>query len=202
MPSVASRDFSKARSMARLLVIAAARPPGDISKINQHKSTCLHAALAMLVAAWEAYLERLVRESQQAVADSTNTKLSVALSLLAGLTEKEVKRFNTPNAENSRTLLFAHTGYDAINDWQWVVGGLNGIQTRNRLDEILQIRHSFAHGYAIPTNISWAMNRNLPGTLNVSTLRSVDRFLSHLVHETDRGMARHVSALFGLALPW
>lgn len=202
MPSVASGAFSRARGRARLLIAAAVNPPREIGAIDQHKSTCLHAALAMLVAAWESYLERLVREAQQAVADSTNTKLSAALALLASLTEKEIKRFNTPNAENSRTLLFAHTGYDAINDWQWVVGGLNGIQARNRLDEILQIRHSFAHGYAIPTNISWAKNRNLPGSLNVSSLRSVDRFLSHLVRETDRGLAAHLSALFGLSLSW
>jgi hypothetical protein len=188
--------------MARLLVAAAVKRPKEMAAINQHKSTCLHAALAMLVAAWEAYLERLVRESQQAVADSTNTKLSAALSLLASLTEKEIKRFNTPNAENSRTLLFAHTGYDAINDWQWVAGGLSGIQARTRLDEILQIRHSFAHGYAIPTNIAWAKNRNLPGTLNISTLRSVDRFLSHLVRETDRGLSAYLSSRFGVVIHW
>jgi hypothetical protein len=202
VPSVASGGFSKARSMARLLVAAAVKPPKEITAIDQHKSTCLHAALAMLVAAWEAYLERLVREAQQAVADSTNAKLSAALSPLANLTEKEIRRFNTPNAENSRTLLFAHTGYDAINDWQWVAGGLNGIQARTRLDEILQIRHSFAHGYAIPTNIAWAKNRNLPGALNVSTLRSVDRFLSHLVRETDRGLAAYLSTRFGVSLRW
>ena len=189
MPSVASGGFSKARSMARLLIDAAVNSPKEAGAVDRHRSTCLHAALAMLVAAWEAYLEHLVREAQQAVADSANTKLSAALALLSSLTEKEIKRFNTPNADKSRTLLFSHTGYDAINDWQWLVGGLNGIQARGRLDEILEIRHSFAHGYAIPTNIAWAKNRNRPGVLNVSSLRSVDRFLSHLVRETDRGLA-------------
>lgn len=202
MPSVAAIDFAKSREMARLLVAAAVNRPRAGSAIDLHKATCLHAALAMLVAAWEAYLERLVREAQQAVADSANTKLSAALSLLTSLTEKEIKRFNTPNAENSRTLLFAHTGYDAINDWQWVTGGLNGIQARTRLDEILQIRHSFAHGFAIPTNIAWAKNRNHPGALNLTALRNVDRFLAHIVRETDRGMARHLTVLFGLPHPW
>jgi len=202
VPSVASGSFSTARITAGLLVDAAINSPKKVGSIDRHKSTCLHAALAVLVAAWEAYLERLVREAQQAVTDSTNTKLSAALALLSSLTEIEVKRFNTPNAENSRTLLFAHTGYDVINDWQWPAGGLNGIQSRNRLDEILQIRHSFAHGHAIPTNIAWAKNRNLPGVLNVSALRSVDRFLSHLVRETDRGLATHLSTLFGVSRPW
>jgi hypothetical protein len=202
VPSVAAIDFAKSRDMAHLLVAAAVNRPRFSSAIGLHKTTCLHAALAMLVAAWEAYLERLVREAQKAVVDSTNTKLSASLSLLASLTEKEIKRFNTPNAENSRTLLFAYTGYDAINDWQWMTGGLNGIQARTRLDEILQIRHSFAHGFAIPTNIAWAKNRNHPGALNVTALRNVDRFLAHLVRETDQGMARHLSLLFGQPRPW
>lgn len=202
MPSAAAVNFSRSRGMARLLVAAAVNRPMDSSAVDLHRATCLHAALAMLVAAWEAYLEHLVKEAQQAVVDSTNTKLSTALSLLAGLTEKEVKRFNTPNAENSRALLFAHTGYDAINDWQWTSGGLNGPQTRTRLDEILRIRHSFAHGAAIPTNIAWARSRNHPGTLNVTILRNVDRFFAHLVKKTDQGMARHLSVLFGQPLPW
>lgn len=123
MPSVAAADFARACKMARLLVAAAMNRPGNADAIALHKATCLHAALAMLVAAWEAYLERLVSEAQHAIADSTSAKLSAALSLLSSLTAKEIKRFNTPNAENSRTLLFAHTGYDAINDWQWAAGG-------------------------------------------------------------------------------
>ena len=201
MPSAAAVEYAESRRMARLLLAAAVNRPRDQAAIDFHKTTCLHAALAMLVAGWEAYLERLVREAQQTVADPTSIKLTAALSLLMSLTAKEVKRFNTPNAENARNLLFAHTGYDAINDWQWVSGGFNGIQARTRLDEILAIRHSFAHGFAIPTNVAWAKNRNRPGTLNATALKNVDRFLAHLVRETDRGMSRYLSGLLGLTSP-
>jgi hypothetical protein len=188
--------------MARLLLEAAANAEVEIGMIDLHKTTCLHAALAMLVAAWETYLERLVREAQQQVSDPANLRLSVTLSLLTSLTEKEIRKFNTPNAENSRNLLFTHTGYDAINDWSWPAGNLNGIQARTRLDEILKIRHSFAHGYAIPTNIAWAKSRNRPGALNLTTLRTVDRFLSYLVRKTDKGLATHLSIKFGILAPW
>ncbi|MGJ7583144.1 hypothetical protein ACSFA3_23570, partial [Variovorax sp. RHLX14] len=60
----------------------------------------------------------------------------------------------------------------------------------------------FAHGFSIPTNIVWARDRNAPGRLNISALRSVDQFLSHIVRITDSGMADHLVSTFGVAKPW
>lgn len=202
MSSAAAKEFANARTSAGILVAAAAFPPDNAKIQAAHKAACLHAALAMLVAAWEAYLERLVKESQKAMSDATNVKLSAALALLGGLTDKEIKKFNTPAADNARTLLIAHTGYDPINDWHWAAGGLNGIQSRERLNEILLIRHSFAHGFSIPTSISWAKNRNQPGKLKIGTLHDVERFLNHLVRQTDSGMCLHITRAFGVAKPW
>jgi hypothetical protein len=201
MRSKAAAEFYLVRDSARFLITAAGCPP-PTSPAEQHKSACLHASWAMLVAAWEAYLERLIREVQQIIADPSHAKLSAVLALLKLITENEVKRFNTPNSENSRNLLYQHTGYDPINDWQWAKAGLSGIQTRNRLDEILRVRHSFAHGFPIPTNIAWVKNRNTLGRLNVGTLKSVDGFLSNLVKQTDVGMSRHLIAVFGSAPSW
>jgi hypothetical protein len=202
MPSKAAVDFNRARFRARLLVATASAHPGKHSNPTAHKAVCLHAALAMLVAGWEAYLERVVREAQREIADNTQIRLSVVLALLTEITENEIKRFNTPNASNSRTLLIAHTGYDPINDWQWAVGGLNGVQARARLDEILQIRHSFAHGFPVPTNINWVKNRNQAGVLNTSVLKSVEKFLAHIVLVTDEGLKSHLSSKFGVVLSW
>lgn len=197
MSSNAAAQFYLARTGARLLIDAAGLPP-PTSPSDQHKSACLHASWAMLVAAWEAYLERLIREVQQIITDPSQAKLSAVLALLKLISEKEIKRFNTPNSENSRNLLYQHTGYDPINDWQWAKVGMTGIQTRNRLDEILRVRHSFAHGFPIPTDIVWVKNRNSQGNLNVGTLKSVDGFLSHMVKVTDAGMARHLITVFGI----
>jgi hypothetical protein len=202
MPSKAAVEFGRARISAGLLIAAASAYPGTNTNPAGHKAACLHAALAMLVAAWEAYLERLVRDVQHEIADTTQVRLSAVLSLLTLITEYEVKRFNTPNATNSRELLVTHTGYDPINDWQWPRGGLSGVQARVRLDEILRIRHSFAHGFPVPTDIHWVRNRNCPGILNASALKSVDRFLAHLIVVTDRGVKSHLSLTYGVTPHW
>lgn len=75
----------------------------------------MHAALAILVAAWEAYLEKLVIEAQSKILDPSQKKYSAVLGVLMSLTNSDVKKFNTPDAENSRKLLISHTGYDPIN---------------------------------------------------------------------------------------
>ena len=201
MPSRSAGEFFLARTRVRLLVSAARHPPtGSIAEA--HKESCLHAALAGFVASWEAYLERLVREVQQQIADPSHARLSAILALLKPISEREVKRFNTPNAENARNLLIDHTGYDPINDWHWPKETLTGPQTRTRLDEILRVRHSFAHGFPIPTDIAWARNRNSNGHLTISALRNVDRFLSHMVKITDAGMSAHLASAFGVTSGW
>lgn len=202
MPSMAAAEFGRARSSAGLLIRAASVRPTIKIDFAAHKTSCLHAALAMLVAAWEAYLERLVQEVQREIADPSQAKLSAVLSLLSAITQKETARFNTPSSDNSRELLIKHTGYDPINDWYWPKGQLSGVQARARLDEILKIRHSFAHGFSVPTNISWVKDRNRPGVLNVGALVSVDQFLTHLVFVTDRGMAAHLLLTYGVQPSW
>lgn len=201
MASKSGAEFLRARDRARLLIAAAGSPPAS-SPPDVHKASCLHAALAMLVAAWEGYLERLVAEVQQQVTDPTNVRLSAVLALFKAITDREIKHFNTPNAENARNLLYSHTGYDPINDWQWPAGALNGPQCRQRLNEILKVRHSFAHGFAIPTDVQWARHRSTPGKLTVTVLQSVDRFLSHMVKVTDAGMSNHLSAVCGVMVSW
>lgn len=201
MPSRAAADFYVACKKASLLVAASrAVPPGSTATV--HKAICLHAALAMYVASWEAYLERLVRETQAMVADPVNQRLSASLALLSRLSEVALKNFNTPNSDNGRTLLISYTGYDPINDWVVPQLQLNGPQTRVRVDEVLKIRHSFAHGFSIPSNIAWARSGARQGVLTIASLRAVDRLFGHLVKVTDRGMAQHVHTVFGVARPW
>jgi len=201
MSSNSALAFRRARDRARLLVAASDAGRGQSHGLDQ-KDVCLHAGLAMLVAAWETYLENLIGETHRLLSDPMHQRMSAVLSLLSAISVKEVKKFNTPNAENSRNLLLIHTGFDPLNAWHWARGHLNAIQTRQRLDEILRVRHCFAHGASIPTDIYWAKNRKAHGHLTKTVLKMADRFLSDMVAATDTGMIRHLANVFGVVPQW
>ncbi len=147
--AVKAHTLRRGVSNSRLLT-----PPVDIQ-------IYYHASLAAFVAAWEAYIENLVRDFFSVTADPLNTKFHAVHTIASEAAEKSLKRFNTPNSENSRCILVQTTGYDPLNDWVWIQRGMNALTTRQRLDEILQARHSFAHCFPIP-RYSW--NQTSTGT--------------------------------------
>ncbi|MEH2169888.1 MAG: hypothetical protein V7K41_25205 [Nostoc sp.] len=96
------------------------------------------------------------------------------------LRERSLKQFNTPNADNSRNLLFQYTGYDPINDWVWSKRSMNALVTRQMLNDILQVRHSFAHGFPIPA-FSWTQTPTGKVRLTAKAIKDVDALLQYLV---------------------
>jgi hypothetical protein len=110
--------------------------------------------------------------------------------------ESSANYFHTPNWENSRELLANFTGYDPINDWTWPVRRMSGPIVRARLNEILHVRHSFAHGFAMP---SYAWNTSSAGEvrLTIQNLRDTDAFFLNLVRKSDLGMRLHLQQKLG-----
>ena len=109
-----------------------------------------HAALTGHVAAWNAYIDNLVRDFYDVIADSANPKFDAIHTLAKGIVENALTRFNTPNWENTRYLLNQYTGYDPINDWSGSQANMNLQQVHQRLNEILRVRHTLAHGSDMP----------------------------------------------------
>ena len=169
MASVSARNHSVALGKARLLrETSIDRRLRPIS--HQQAEAYLHASLAANVAAWEAYLEQLVGEfftvTSNPVISSYHTMHTVAKENAL----REIKAFNTPNAQNSRELLNHTTGYDPINDWIWPARGMSGPHVRARLDEILRVRHSFAHGLSLP---AYAWTQSPAGRLRLGSRAGV-----------------------------
>ena len=67
-----------------------------------------HAALTGYVAAWNAYVDNLVRNFYDVIADSTNPKFDAIYTLAKGTVENALTRFNTPNWEYTRNFLNRH----------------------------------------------------------------------------------------------
>lgn len=168
---------------------------------QEQKTSFLHAALAAYVAGWDAYLKQVIKEFTQKINTPHDIEFASLHAILEPLTEDKIKHFNTPNWENSRNLLISCTGYDPISDWVWRNAQYTRQESQEFLNQILKVRHSFAHGFAIPT-YDWTQTPSGKIQLNDRSLKRVDRFLIYLVLSTDAGLSRHAFQKFPNQLLW
>jgi hypothetical protein len=155
----------------------------------------------MSVAAWDAYLNAIVREFFNAVANPLDIPFNSLHTIGRGFAEQALERFNTPNFENARSLIVSCTGYDPYGDWVWKARGLDPLDVREFLNQILRVRHSFAHGFSIPA-YPWTQGPRGEVRLTSAGVGTAEALLKHLVAVTDKGLRWHVRAAFGLDVQW
>ncbi len=198
MGSQAARKFADA--VSRVQLIRDTATDKRLRPLARDKARILlHASLAGYVASWEAYLEWLVREFFQITADPLTTNFHAIHSLLRDHSTESLNQFNTPHADNARNLLIEYTGFDPYPVWIWPARHLNGVQVRERLAEILKVRHSFAHGFAMPS-YTWNTSTTGQARLTWDILSMTEKFFSNLVRRTDVGMRAHVQTTYGRVL--
>ncbi|MDQ7809682.1 HEPN domain-containing protein [Amycolatopsis sp. A133] len=159
------------------------------------------ACLAAHVAAWETYLENVVKDFLTLVADPLDVRYSAVIDLLAPKIDSELKRFNTPKYGNARDLIYTSTGYDPINDWNWPSRGMGGPAVKNLVDEIVTVRHHFAHGAPMRA-YSWNTNKTGQARLTDDCLNLVRGIFSHLAGVTDRNLSGHIKATYSIGKVW
>ncbi|HBE21401.1 MAG TPA: hypothetical protein DEG17_23540 [Cyanobacteria bacterium UBA11149] len=200
MPSPAALAYNIAAKKARIL-----RETATDTRLRpiSHSQTQVyyHSALATLVAAWEAYIEELVRNFFDVTANPLDPKFDAVHSIARNAAMESIKRFNTPNFDNTRNLLVQYTGYDPIGDWIWSVRSMNAVATRQMLNEILQVRHSFAHGFPIPP-YSWTQTATGKVRLTAKAIKDIEAFFRYLVYVTDRGMKQHIQTSYSIVVLW
>ena len=200
MPSSAALKYITAADRIQVLRKAATdrrlRPmlPDEIQVYYQ-------AALAAYVAAWDAYINNIVRDFYNVIADALNPKFHAVYTIAQQAAERDLDRFNTPNWENTRNLLVQCTGYDPINDWIWTRGGMNSFQVHSRLNEILRVRHSFAHGFNMPA-YDWTQSPSGRVRLTSKAIQKTEAFFKNLIKVTDKGMKSYISLTYGLVNIW
>ncbi|MEC5145792.1 HEPN domain-containing protein [Chitinophaga sp. 212800010-3] len=168
---------------------------------EKQKQVYLHSYLTGIVAAWDTYVKAITKEYLALISLPTDVRYMAVYNLLVGYTSTSIEKLNTPNADNVRNFLISTTGYDPISDWIWKARSLNGHQTRERLNEILKVRHSFAHGFSMP---SYTWNQSKAGKTRLTT-KAVDdatTLLSFLVQACDKGLKITLSTTHGIRVTW
>lgn len=192
--SLSLTRFASSIASARMLREVVRDP--RFQPLSQEKKTrFLHAALAAYVAAWDSYLNQVIKEFIDKLMVLDDLDFLSLHAIFMPIATQKLQKFNTPNWENSRELLVGCTGYDPISDWTWRKAQFNRQQTHDFLNQILKVRHSFAHGFSMPA-YTWTQTPSGRIQLNNKSLYRVERFFVHLGYATDRGLNDYGSVRF------
>ena len=192
MPSPAASTYTTSASHIGTLRKAATDSrlrPMSLDEIRIY----YHAGLTAYVAAWNTYIKNLVRDFYDAIVDPSDPKFRAIYTIARKRAENALTRFNTPKAENTRNILVWYTGYDPINTLLWI--------QREKLDDIVEVRHSFAHGFDMPSN-TWTQSLGKRGNLTSKAIQEVGAFFKNLVEVTDNGMKAYIESTYGLTNIW
>jgi len=200
MPSPAATKYGIAAERVRILLAT-----GNDRRLRPMTSAqvqaYLHASLAANVAAWEAYVQNLVQDFFIEIANPLLLDFHAVHGIARSAAEIALERYNTPNWDNTRNLLARYTGYDPIRDWVWPVRRMGVHQVKERLDQILEVRHSFAHGFPLPA-FPWTQSTSGRLRLTSQAVRTTTAFFGNLVSRTDKSMKAYIGAAYGKRVPW
>jgi hypothetical protein len=160
---------------------------------NSERQPFYHVEIAAWVAAWDAYLNRVIPEAIVRIGNPLDQEVLSLRLMLSNHAEQFIEKFNTPNFDNSRNLLVRCVGYDPIAHWNWPMRGMTWQLVQTRLNEILRVRHSFAHGFALP-QYNWLPTKSGEAYLNRTVVMEVGRLLKHLARSTDSGIDTFLKA--------
>jgi hypothetical protein len=142
--------------------------------------------VVVAVSAWEAYVEEVVKEALNLINAQHIPATSWAIVTAPAL--MQVKRFNTPDAGNTKSLISSCLGLaDVTVAWRW--RNSTPKKACTELDKALQTRHKIAHGV------------NPRPTIHHNYASWLPSFFKNLASCTDAAIADHLVSL-GLARPW
>lgn len=202
MSSKARAQLVATQRRAEFIMIGLKAPGIPRSVPSDERQVILHAYLAASVANFEAYIEDVTLEFLSVCQRFSSKNPSPLLrGLIAAKAQQATDRFNTPNFENCRRHLTEYTGWDPYPSWVWTPAALSATATQRRLNEILQVRHSFAHGRALQP-YDWLHESGGRRYLSQPVLARVAAMLTFLADRTDLGLEAHMRAAVDSMATW
>lgn len=177
-PSQAGATFTNSIKDAEVLL----EHFGSLPQSLHHRSEVLkRAGLVMALTAWESYVEDRVREEVERRWGSEGEALTAG-RFLKGRLEQELRRFNTPNAGNTRKLFRDFVGIDVTAGWK--LPGFTSDEAKSRLSDLIKKRGDAVHRAKTMT----AGAPSQPHLVKKDELGKHIRFLRDLVKATDAAL--------------
>lgn len=179
-------------------------------KGRRHRKEAIHrAGVVLIVAAWQAYIEKLTLEVLGFVERILNEPenpswVKASFSFRKPAVTKSVGDLNTPNSENVRRLLLWSFGFDPRPHGIYEEGPRQWSANEfcQRTDEWLRIRHAIAHGNNLPDNLPWLKNEAGTPRLKLTLLRECERHFRKLAVLTDKAISEFMFNDYHLRLGW
>lgn len=151
----------------------------DQSIVDQ---VCRKAAVANAVGCWEGYIEAVVREFVSKVRVQTHRRSWTLIAQYESVVDKMAADLNTPSWDKSRDLILAVTGIDPYASWIWVNKFTNQNDTKHFFDGVMKVRHAFAHGFIVPSDVAGLAH---PGVLDDLYVNDVKACVTFFAEKTD-----------------
>ncbi|MDH0049257.1 HEPN domain-containing protein [Comamonas terrigena] len=159
----------------------------------------LKAGIANAVGCWEGYLEEVLKEFVSKTRVHVHRRAWTLVVQFESLVQKLTADLNTPSWEKARELILNVTGMDPYASWIWAPRFANQTDTQAFMKGILDVRHSFAHGYTTPNNVPGLAT---PGVLDAAFLADAVDCLSFLAKTTDDLLEHELTHRHSCANGW
>lgn len=199
MGSVALAKFEKSIVGAKVLA-SFCGSSSAVSPDQVFTDQCLFSAsIGQAVGCWEGYIEDVLTEFVSKTRIQAHRKAWTLIVQFESLVDKLTQDFNTPNWDKSRELILSVTGMDPYSSWIWTPRYTNQNDTKAFFDGILQVRHAFAHGCSVPSNVPGLLN---PGKLDVTYVNDAMACLEFFSSKTDSLLGHELTHRHGCTSGW
>lgn len=169
------------------------------------ESSVNRAVIVLAIASWQAVVQDMARYLLRTGMPPPADPNYGFARLIEGQVKRELDRFSTPNAENTRNLLRL-VGFDPRTYWTWNAPGrgnkvvpLGPAQVEENLRDWLNVRHAIAHGDGLIPHVAVLQavrqKRVRPGQSSPIWLNDAKRcsgFIRKIAEATMDGLAKEL----------
>ena len=199
MPSQSYEKFVRQIAGAKIIRSFHNQISSETTDATAVEQICLCAAVAQAVGCWEGYIEGAIREFVTKTRIMAQRRSWPLIIQFEALVDKLASELNTPNWDKTRELLIVITGMDPHPAWVWAPKFSNSTDTKQFFDGLMQVRHSFAHGFSVPHGTP---GLTVPGRLDASYVNDAIDCITFFTHKTDELLEHELRTRHGCPSGW